>query len=1127
MYRNKVYSDRWFAIGIAGSISLAALADDSAQGLEVEPLESPSQPSGSTMFTELAPEETGIDISNEYLDPRMWDDRYQEFALGAIGTGITVGDYDNDGRPDLFIVNKTGRSRLFRNLGDWKFQDVTDDAGLGEPERSFLDSVTSWFSSKDEEESVEAWKQGAVFADVNNDSWLDLYACRFGAPNTLYINRGDGSFYEAENAAGLGLSSASGMAAFCDFDRDGWLDAYLQTNMLNSVDSPDGNRDRLYRNNGDGTFTDITDEAGISGVTLGHSATCWDYNEDGWPDIYVANDFATPDQLYRNNGSEGSFSFTEVIDSVVPHQPFSSMGADLGDVNNDGRIDLFVADMAPTTHEMDQRGMAITRFSMQEETLDPEATPQYMQNALYLNSGTGRMREGAWMYGIARTDWTWSTRFEDLDNDGFQDLHVTNGMAREYQNDDLRQRIYRSANLQGRMGIMKSSPVLSESNLAYRNLKGKGFERVEQDWGLGQVGVSFGTAFGDFDEDGDLDLIYSNYEAPPTVLRNDSQGGRRAIFELRGTTSNHFGVGATVRIETASGSQVRQLVLARGYLSSSEPLLHFGLGEDETIDRATIHWPSGHVQTFEHLTSNNRFIVTEPAGKASSPPPNQSKPYMFEEFGEKAGLAFESPPFRPARVTPQVLAPFSFSRRGPTLASGDMNGDEHQDLVIGSFGGDSAHLLFGTPDRTFRSANLDLPIESAPDGPLLIEDFDGDGDMDLFMSVADPGPTRSEAPKPRLLLNNGDGSLVKTPKDAIPEISAFAGSASAADFNRDGMMDIFIGSRALPGTYPLPGRSALLANRGGRFEDLTDDLLPVAGEIGLVTGSLWSDVDDDGWPDLIVTMEWGQVKYFRNINGKRFEDITEKAGFASAGTGLWSCISKGDFNGDGKPDFVVGNIGLNTRYRANADSPAVLYFGNFGGRRPGQLVEARYENGRLVPLRSRKELVDAIPPLARRFQSTDAYAAATLEEILGTQALSKAQRLEATQLRSGVFLSRGDGTYKFNPLPWIAQIAPIQGIAIADFNGDGNLDLAATQNLHDVDPSIGRFDGGLGQLLLGNGHGEFTAIEPSDSGLTIPGDGKNIVATDIDGDGKADIIATRAGSRPLVFRNLSVRSQKN
>ncbi len=1076
------------------------------------------------MFTELTPAETGIEFTNEYLDPQMWNNRHQEFSLGASGSGITIGDYDNDGRPDVFIVNKTGRSRLFKNLGSWKFEDVTEQSGLGPPAPGLLESVSSWFGSDQETESVEIWKQGAAFADVNNDGWLDLYLCRTAAPNELYMNQGDGTFLEAENAAGLALASASGMAAFCDFDRDGWLDAYVQTNMLDSSKSPSGQRDRLYRNNGDGTFSDITDQAGISGQTLGHSATWWDYNEDGWPDLYVANDFAKPDQLFRNDSSKGSPSFTDVIDSVVPRQPFSAMGADLGDVNNDGHVDLFVADMAPSTHEAEQRGMAVTRYAMRHKSPDTDDTPQYMFNALYLNTGTGKMLEGAWMHGLAHTDWTWSPRFEDLDNDGFLDLYITNGMTREYQNADLRQKVFRATSVQTRMSIIKSSPTLAESNLAYRNLNGRGFTRVEKDWGLAQVGVSFGSAFADFDNDGDLDLIYSNFNAPPTILRNDCTSGHRAIFELRGTSSNRYGIGATIEIETDSGKQVRQLVLARGYLSSSEPIAHFGLGKNQTINRATIRWPNGRVQTFAHLPSNKRFVVTEPNSPIQAEKTPPKTPPLFIKRGKAAGLTFESQIFPPAKAASQALATFSFARRTPTLAAGNLDSDKRPDLVIGSTGVDPAMLLFADAHGTFHSANnVNLPTDGLPNGPILIDDFNADGYNDLLLTTADPRPQSTEPHYPRLFLSNGDRAFQQAPKNSIPAAPPFAGSASSADFNRDGSIDVFIGSRAIPGDYPQVGRSVLFENHNGQFEDVSEALLPNAGDIGLVTDSLWSDVDTDGWPDLLISTEWGQVKYYRNLNGTGFEDQTEEVGFASAGTGLWSCLAVGDFNGDKRPDFIAGNIGLNTRYHATPDSPAVLYYGNFGGRPPAQLIEAHYENERLVPWRSRKELTDAIPSLARKFPSTNAYAAASLEEIISPLNLAKAKRLQATQLQSGIFLSNENGIYHFQTLPWIAQISPLQGIAVADFDGDDQLDLAVTQNLYDVDATTGRFDGGLGQLLLGDGKGEFQAVPPAESGLLIPGDGKSIVAVDFDGDGKPDIVATRAGSSPLAFLNQSAK----
>ncbi|MES1195242.1 MAG: CRTAC1 family protein, partial [Opitutus sp.] len=377
---------------------------------------------------------------------------------------------------------------------------------------------------------------------------------------------------------------------FCDYDRDGWLDVYVHTNLLDSVKAGGGQRDLLFHNRGDGTFENVTERAGIAGEGLTHSATWWDYNQDGWPDLYVAEDFGVADKLYRNN-RDGTF--TNVIHATVPQMSYSSMGADLGDVNNDGRIDFLVGDMASTSHEKDQRGMAASRELTRDDTDSPTLAPQMLRNALYLNTGTARFLEAGALAGLAATDWTWSLRLEDLDNDGRLDLHVTNGMIREYNNADMRQRIISNENPDEQMRVMKASPVLAEHNLAFRNLGDLKFEPAGAAWGLDQLGVSFGAAFADFDGDGDLDLVYANFDAAPTVLRNDSQTGHRAVFALQGTTSNRFGVGATVKLETAAGVQVRTLVIGRGYLSSSEPILHFGLGDDTKIARATVTWPSG------------------------------------------------------------------------------------------------------------------------------------------------------------------------------------------------------------------------------------------------------------------------------------------------------------------------------------------------------------------------------------------------------------------------------------------------------------------------------------------------------------------------------------------------------
>ncbi len=1091
-------------LGWIGSL----VADDS---LQTAPLAPRSGPAGATMFTALPPEQTGIVAENDYADPRMWTDLNPEFALGAIGTGVAAGDFDNDGRPDIFVVSKTGQSRLFRNLGNWKFEDVTARAGLAR------EGGGGWIKGLAGGGKLPPgpWTQGASWADVNNDGWLDLYVCRFNAPNLLYINQRDGTFKEEAAARGLALVDSSGLGNFCDYDRDGWLDVYVHTNLLDSVRAPNGQADRLYHNRGDGTFEDVTARAGIAGDGLTHSATWWDYNQDGWPDLYVAEDFAASDKLYRNN-RDGTF--TNVIHTVLPRMPYSSMGSDTGDVDNDGRIDLLATDMAATSHEKDQRGMASSRELTREDADSTTLAPQILSNTLFLNTGGDRFREGAALAGVAATDWTWSVRFEDLDNDGRLDLHVTNGMIREYNNADLRDRIIGNESPAEKTRIMRDSPVLAERNLAFRNRGDLEFEPVGPQWGLDQLGVSFGAAFADFDGDGDLDIIYANYEAAPTVLRNDCQTGHRAIFALRGTASNRFGVGATVRIETAAGVQVRTLAVGRGYLSSSEPILHFGLGDDPKISRATVTWPSGHVQTFPDLPADRRFTITEPAGPVTkaAPPSLAGLPAM----GSAPAGQFTAAPLNLAseetfQPEPQPLLPFRFDRRGPALAVGDLNGDRVDDIVLGGTGHQPAQVQLGSASGFNPAAVLGAgPLD---DGPVLVFDADGDGRADLLETRAGANrPANSPDFQPVLYLNDANGGLVPR-ADALPPLASSIGAASAADYDHDGRLDVFLGARVLPGKYPTAPRSALWHNTGGKFEDVTDTLAPALREAGMVTSALWSDVDGDGWADLLLALEWGGVKYFHNDAGRGFTDWSERAGFAAAGPGWWTSLASADFNGDGRPDYAAGNAGLNTPYRADASHPALLYYGRFGG--PTVIVEADYEGDRIYPRATLRALGAYMPPLRRRITKNDEYGRLTLEQVVGADRLAAAQRFAATELRSGVFLSQPDGTYRFSPLPRIAQIAPVQGLVAGDFDGDGRADLYAVQNSYAPVPATGRFDGGVSQLLRGDGRGHFAAVEPVCSGLVVPGDAKALVTLDLDADGWPDFLVSRNNAAALAWRN--------
>jgi hypothetical protein len=1088
---------RWSCFGVLVSCTAIRAADE----LVAKPFAPRSEPAGGTMFTTLPAEQTGVNAVNAFNDPKMWWEHYNEFSLGAIGSGLAIGDYDNDGRPDLFAVCKTGPNRLFRNLGGWKFEDVTERAGgLG-------GSVES-----------AVWNNGAAFADVNNDGLLDLYVCRIRRPNLLYVNQGDGTFREEAAARGLALTDATGMAAFADYDRDGWLDVYVQTNLLDGERRPNGQPDHLFRNNGAGTFIDVSERAGITGDTQGHAATWWDFDEDGWPDLYIDNDFIDPDTLYHN---QRNGTFRNVLSLVVPHTPNSSMGADLGDLNNDGHIDLFVLDMDPTTRVKDHRGMAKLRAALTDDEARPEAAAQIMRNALYLNTGAGVMLEAAHLTGMQATDWAWSVRLEDFDNDGWLDAHFTNGIMRELHGIDILQRMATKESIADRIRIMKSSPVMNEHNQAFRNRGDLRFENVSQAWGLDHFGVSFGAATGDLDGDGDLDLAFVNMDGNVTLCRNDSRSGHAVVIELRGTASNRFGVGAVVKLETAAGTQVRTLVLARGYDATSEPIVHFGLGEETNIKRLTIDWPSGRRQVLTDLAADQRYTVSESAD-ASATPARLAPDPQFVEITERAHLAVKNRERLFSQTIEQPLLPFRMSRVGPSAVVANFDSDREDDLALGGVTGDPGQLFSNMGGGQFLSYGRSTFSEhaSVSDGPMLAIDADADGDLDLLVTKAGvAAPAGDAAYQPRLLLNDGTGRFSPAAADVLPPLSISVGAAAAADFEHSGRLGVFIGGRVVPAQYPRAALSVLLAPRDGRLVDVTAEKAPMLANRGMVTAALWSDVDGDGWIDLLVAYDWGHVACYRNIEGRRFEDASERFGFATAGTGWWRSLSAADLNGDGRPDYVAGNVGLNTPYKASPEEPAVVFGGvTLDGAGP-HLVEAEIENGIWYPVRTRLEYLNLFPSLRRRFPTAESFAKASLEEVFPSAALTSGTKHQVTELQSGVFLSQPDGTFRFAPLPRLAQIAPIFGTAAGDFDGDGRADILVVGNSYAPAPFLGRFDGGVGWLLRGDGRGGFVPMPVAESGIIVRRDAKALAVTDFNQDGWPDFFATRNNDRPMAYLN--------
>lgn len=1078
------------------ALPLPALAGPGFAGLEALPFAARSGDGTRMHFTPIPAAESGLTNENPYDERSMWSTRYTEFQGGSIGSGIAAGDVDGDGWVDLYVVNKVRPNQLFRQVAPFRFEDITATAGVA---------------------GTAAWQTGATFADVDNDGDLDLYVCQFDAPNLLYINDGHGVFTEQAATRGAALRSGSVVGAFADYDRDGDLDLFILTNVHDAASQPDGAPDVLLRNRGDGTFEDVSTTAGISrDGERGHSATWFDANADGWPDLYVANDFAKPDHLYQNNGDG---TFTDTADRDLPATPWFAMGADFGDVNNDGLFDLFVADMAGTTHFKSKVTMGDMGGLV--DAMDRLATPQYMRNFLFLNSGTDRFQEVAQFAGVKSSDWTWSPRFEDLDNDGWLDLHITNGMVRSFIDSDLVNTARHLASQADVIRLMKASAPAAEMHLMLRNNGHLHFDKVQADWGLDHTGISFGSTFADFDHDGDLDLAYINYDASVSLYRNDSPDGHRVILELRGTASNGYGVGTVATITASQGTLTRELTIARGVLSSSEPILHFGLGTTAVIPSLTVRWPSGAVQTFDDLPADHRYIVTEPDRIATPHAAVASRPVdhgLLTEAAAEHGLDFTNHETAFNDMLRQSLLPNRMNTLGAGLAVGDADGDGDSDVYFAGSTDQPSALYLNDGTGKFRRAPgpqaWDADTAAEQMAPLWL-DVDSDGDLDLLVSAGSTeANARSDVYRSSLYLNDGHAHFTTAPISQFSPLASSSAVVAAGDFDHDGDLDVFIGGRVVPGAYPSAPESQLFENRSGQLVDITPESLR---HIGMVTAALWTDVDADGQLDLMVIGEWMAPTVFR-YDGTAFAPAESSVitGLAEH-TGWWNSLISIDIDHDGDLDYIAGNYGLNTKYHASPAHPVEMFYGDFEGTGTSEIVEAKYEGDRLLPVRGRSCSSRAMPSIARKFPTFHDFGAALLPDIYPAEKLDTSLHLKVAELSSGVFMNDGHGHFDFVALPSEAQFAPVFGLVSADVTGDGYTDVVALQNFQGPQVETGWYNGGLSVVLAGHKDGTLTALTPQQSGLAIPGEARAIALADFNQDGYPELLLTRINDTVQLF----------
>jgi hypothetical protein len=1070
---------------------------DSQSGTNIE---STTQEEEKELFTQLDSTVTGISFANVISETEEMNINLYDYLYN--GGGVAAGDLNNDGLTDLYFSGGMVFHKLYLNQGNFKFKDITATAGV---------------------EGGYGFKTGVTMVDINGDGWLDIYLCKSMVNDPqyrkkmLYINNGDLTFTEKAAAYGLDDASYSSQAYFFDMDGDGDLDLYLvnhpwnlsEANNLNVVYNAKGGIElkkpadyqyisgRLYENTGN-HFTDITHQAGVESNAFGLSAVIGDFNNDLRPDIYVCNDYVKPDFLYINNGDK---TFTESFSTYFRHSSISSMGSDFADINNDGFQDLITLDMLPRDHYRQKTLMMIQNYDKFDQMLKIGLKAQYVQNALQLNNGNGTFSDIAFMSNTASTDWSWSALFGDYDNDGLKDLFVSNGYKRDVTNldyaryamDSLRKE-YAAKNV-SMINWVEQMPSVKTKSFLFKNNGDLYFDDVSGAWNSGTPAFSNGAAYADLDNDGYLDLVVNNIDEPAFVLKNVGKSSRNNHF-IRFVLTNVKGktaYGTRVRLYTTDGKfQVQEYYPTRGFFSSVEPVIHFGLGQVDSVAYAEIIWPDRSIQIVEHPEIDKLHRVARNSTGSKFKPASPGKQF-FEDISAKLPPEAVHKENEFIDFKREPLLHQKYSEEGPASASGDVNGDGLDDIYLGGAAGFGGQLLIQKPDGRFIAANTTVFKKDASyeDVAALFFDANGDGTMDLIViSGGNEQALDNPLYQSRLYLNNGKGDFIKS-SEALPQQFSSGGCVDAADLDGDGDLDLFIGARVSPGKYPLPPSSKLLRNDKGKFTDVTAEWSEGLTQIGMLTDARFADLDKDGSAELIVTGEWIPVSIFKKLNNK-YVNVTAEFGISDL-TGWWYSLEIADINKDGFPDIMAGNLGLNAHIQVSKDKPANLYYKDFDKNGTIDPVVCFYNGDKSFPLQYRDRLLDQMIMLKKKFTRYHTYANATIEDIFTPDQLKEVNILSANTFTHTLFISQGGKRFVPQSLPRYTQLSCVRSIQAMDVNQDGNLDLVIGGNFYGTDAQFGRYDASVGSLLIGDGQGHFEVVGPAESGLNIPGNVRSIL----------------------------------